>query len=87
VLDGSTFRVLHSFALARITGAAAAASAGAGEVVRRPDPGIARGMWEAPSWALWLVMAAAIVGAGVYAAARAGVFRRARRPMERGGGS
>ena len=85
MLGGSSFRFLH-FAPSAASGAAsAAASAGTGEIVRRPDPGIARGVWEAPSFALWLVMAAAIVGAGVYAAARAGVFRRVRRRMERGG--
>jgi len=93
VLDGSPPRRLALARVADGANAAAAASAApAGssrvepaeltqpaEIVRRPDPGIARGIWEAPSWALWLVMAAAIAFAALYAAARAGVLRRLRR--------
>jgi hypothetical protein len=32
------------------------------ESVDRPDPGLARGRWEAPPWAFYVVLAAAIVG-------------------------
>ena len=30
--------------------------------IQRPDPGLARGRWEAPSWAFWAVALAAILG-------------------------
>lgn len=32
------------------------------ESVLRPPPGLARGRWEAPAWAFWLVAAAALLG-------------------------
>jgi hypothetical protein len=49
------------------------------EIVKRPDPGIARGVWEAPEWAFFVVLAALILVAGVYGAVRAGWIRRVRR--------
>ena len=30
--------------------------------IQRPDPGLARGRWEAPSWAFWAVAVAAMLG-------------------------
>jgi len=40
------------------------ASGGAGfsEVVTRPEPGLARGRWEAPAWLFVVVAALAIAG-------------------------
>jgi hypothetical protein len=50
--------------LAVLTAAAQAAPATPGEVVERPEPGLARGRWEAPTWFFYAVAVAAIV-AGV----------------------
>ncbi|HEY3817136.1 MAG TPA: hypothetical protein VGL81_08195 [Polyangiaceae bacterium] len=33
------------------------------ESIQRPDPGLARGRWEAPPWAFYLTMAAVVLGA------------------------
>jgi hypothetical protein len=33
-----------------------------GETVQRPEPGLARGLWEAPSWLFYGVLVAAVVG-------------------------
>ena len=33
-----------------------------GESIQRPDPGIARGRWEAPAWGFWVVAVAAMLG-------------------------
>jgi hypothetical protein len=46
---------------------------------RRPEPGLARGVWEAPRWSFFVAMAAIVVLAGLYAARRAGLFRLLRR--------
>jgi hypothetical protein len=40
------------------------------ETVARPDPGFARGKWEAPAWALWGILVLVILGAGAYVAVR-----------------
>jgi hypothetical protein len=32
------------------------------EEVHRPDPGLARGRWESPAWAFWVVLAIAVAG-------------------------
>ena len=48
------------------------------EVVRRPEPGIARGVWEAPAWSFWAIAAAAVVATAVYGAWRKGWLRRRR---------
>jgi hypothetical protein len=56
------------------------ASRPASEVVHRPDPGLARGLWEAPASGLYLAMAAVLVGAALYLAVRLGLRRRAHRP-------
>ncbi len=39
-----------------------------GESVVRPDPGLARGRWEAPGWAFWVTFAAAVLGGLAWAA-------------------
>ncbi len=45
------------------------------ETVTRPDPGLARGAWEAPSWAFWVALAVVLVGAGVYLLRRMGLLK------------
>lgn len=40
------------------------------EIVTRPDPGLARGTWEAPAWAFWAFLALVILFAFGYAARR-----------------
>ena len=50
-----------------------------GEIVHRPDPGLARGKWEAPSWAFLAVAAAAIVLTLLYVLARTGKLPLTRR--------
>jgi hypothetical protein len=45
------------------------------ETVTRPDPGLARGKWEAPAWAFWVAMALVLAGASLYVLRRAGVLR------------
>ncbi len=47
---------------------------------RRPEPGLARGVWEAPRWAFFVAIAAIVVLAALYAARRAGLLRRRPRP-------
>jgi len=50
------------------------------ELVRRPDPGtLARGAWEAPSWAFYAGAAVVVVAAALYAAMRLGVWGRWKR--------
>jgi len=41
----------------------------AGETIERPDPGLARGLWEAPSWVFYVVLVAAVVGGLAWALA------------------
>jgi hypothetical protein len=62
--------------------APSAAASAATETVRRPEPGLARGVWEAPRWAFFAAMGAVLVFAIVYALVRSGAFRR---PRARGG--
>ncbi len=45
------------------------------EVVDRPDPGLARGRWEAPRWAFALIAALTVIGGLVWLA----ITLRARR--------
>jgi hypothetical protein len=45
------------------------------ETVTRPDPGIARGKWEAPAWAFWLALALIAVGTTAYVLRRMGMLR------------
>jgi hypothetical protein len=45
------------------------------ETVSRPESGIARGVWEAPSWAFWCMLAAIVLGGTAYALWRLGILR------------
>ena len=45
------------------------------ESVTRPDPGLARGAWEAPVWLFWVLLALVVLGSAAYALRRAGVLR------------
>lgn len=45
------------------------------ETVTRPDPGLARGKWEAPPWAFWLALALIVTGAALYVLRRMGRLR------------
>jgi hypothetical protein len=45
------------------------------ETVTRPDPGLARGKWEAPAWAFWVVLAVAVVGTTLYVLRRMGILK------------
>lgn len=55
---------------------APSSSAGPTETVTRPDPGLARGVWEAPPWAFWTALGLILLAATAYALVRAGVLRR-----------
>jgi hypothetical protein len=46
------------------------------EIVQRPDPGLARGRWEAPAWLFWALLGAIVVGATGYLLYRLGYFKR-----------
>jgi len=48
------------------------------ETVTRPDPGLARGKWEAPAWAFWVALALVLVGTTLYVLKRMGMLRRPR---------
>jgi hypothetical protein len=53
------------------------------EVIHRPAPGVARGLWEAPPYAFYVALAAVIFFAVPYAAYRLGLLKRrapARKP-------
>jgi len=45
------------------------------ETVTRPDPGLARGKWEAPAWAFWLALALVALGTTAYVLRRMGMLR------------
>jgi len=54
------------------------------ETVTRPDPGLARGKWEAPAWAFWVALAVIVAGTTLYVLRRAGRLRMpARSPTPR----
>jgi hypothetical protein len=58
--------------------------------VHRPDPGLARGKWEAPAWFFYVVFGVVLVAFALYAAQRAGLLKRRARdsappPSRRGG--
>ncbi len=42
------------------------------EVVTRPEPGLARGKWEAPAWAFWVVLALVLLASVAYVLRRLG---------------
>ncbi len=50
------------------------------EVVTRPDPGLARGVWEAPAWAFWAALALVLLAAVFYLLRRLGLLRLRRGP-------
>ena len=45
------------------------------EIVTRPEPGLARGKWEAPAWVFWVMLALVILGAAAYVLRRLGILR------------
>jgi len=59
--------------------ASASAAPTATEIVHRPDPGLARGKWEAPTWAFYVLGAVAILFALVYLGVKIGLFARSKR--------
>jgi hypothetical protein len=60
-----------------------AAAPTATELVTRPEPGLARGKWEAPAWLFWVMLFVVIVGPLVYVLRRAGMLNLKRtRPPE-----
>lgn len=59
-----------------VPGAPSGSAAAPTEIVTRPDPGIARGVWEAPVWAFWVALGLLVVVSTLYALARAGILRR-----------
>ncbi len=57
------------------------------ETVTRPDPGLARGKWEAPAWAFWVTLAVIVAGSTLYVLRRMGRLRmpvRAAKPPRDG---
>jgi hypothetical protein len=48
------------------------------ELVTRPDPGLARGKWEASPWMFWAMLGAILVGALTYTLRRMGFLSRAK---------
>jgi hypothetical protein len=36
------------------------------DTVQRPDPGLARGLWEAPTWIFYAIATTAVVGALIW---------------------
>lgn len=53
-----------------------AASSQPTEIVTRPEPGLARGQWEAPAWLFWALLAAIVLGATGYLLFRMGYLKR-----------
>jgi hypothetical protein len=51
------------------------------EVVTRPEPGLARGRWEAPAYAFWIALALIFLGSAAYVLWRMGAVRL-RRPAK-----
>lgn len=64
-----------SSATSTVNDAGAPAAPAASEVVVRPEPGLARGAWEAPPWAFWAALAVIILGATLYLLVRLGIVR------------
>ena len=48
------------------------------EIVTRPDPGLARGVWETSPWALYVAAFAVVAFAALYLAVRLRLIRRHR---------
>ncbi len=49
------------------------------ETVSRPDPGLARGKWEAPAWAFWGFLVVVLLGMAAYVALRVVLRTRMRK--------
>jgi hypothetical protein len=49
------------------------------ETVTRPEPGLARGAWEAPAWAFWLALALVVLAGAAYLLRRLGLLRLPRK--------
>lgn len=45
------------------------------EIVTRPEPGLARGRWEAPAWAFWAILALVLLSASAYVLRRFGMLK------------
>jgi len=45
------------------------------EIVARPDPGLARGKWEAPPWVFWAFLALVVLGSVAYLLRRLGILK------------
>ena len=54
---------------------AAPALAGTAVGTQRPEPGLARGVWEAPRWTFFAALAVIVVIAALYAVHRAGIVK------------
>ncbi len=46
------------------------------ETVTRPDPGLARGKWEAPAWAFWAALVVAAAVTALFVLGRMGMLKR-----------
>jgi hypothetical protein len=46
------------------------------ETVTRPDPGLARGKWEAPAWVFWAALAVVVIATTLYVLGRMGILKR-----------
>ena len=57
------------------------------ETVTRPEPGLARGKWEAPPWAFWVALAVVLAGTTLYVLRRLGMLRLKRPSAASRGGS
>jgi hypothetical protein len=53
------------------------------EIVHRPDPGLARGLWEASPSSLYVALLVVVLCALLYLSFRRGMFRRRRPPAPR----
>ncbi|MBL8613569.1 MAG: hypothetical protein JNL38_39890 [Myxococcales bacterium] len=58
------------------SGTSSSPATAATEIVHRPDPGLARGRWEAPFWSFWVALGIIAALAAVYVLVRRGVFSR-----------
>ena len=52
------------------------------EIVTRPDPGLARGKWEAPAWVFWAMLGVILVGSLAYVLRRMGFLSGTKKAVE-----
>jgi hypothetical protein len=45
------------------------------ETITRPEPGLARGKWEAPAWAFWAMLGILLAISTMYILRRVGILR------------